>query len=404
MSTRMRRWVFFIAKIPLPMTIRDMCIESSPRFRIGLVGGGLMGTDLFNYFSDFDFPLVWVVRNEKQCGDFSRRHARKCERLVRSRAADTAWMQGRMDSVLFTSSTDALEGCDIIFEAITEELEAKRRLFDVIEKNAGDSTVFVSTTSSIRPSRLSMKMRRGKRFAAVHFFFPVKLRNIAEVVFPGESSGETRTSIRSFLAAIGRRYIELPESESFLLNRVLLDYQATAYRMHLEKNIPLHVLDAIVKSIIHPSGVFEFFDAVGIDVARAAVSSYAQCAPDPGYYAPLIEALGALAKAGRNGKRIGAGFYDYPLSPGMTTVPTDCDRYDDLALLLVAVFINSCFSAMEREVCDDTELVNAIRESMGSDRGPVELAEMRGRERLRKILNDEYAVTGSEAIRPSRKW
>ncbi len=386
------------------MTIRDMCSESSPRFRIGLVGGGHMGTDLFNFFSDFDFPLVWVVRNEKQCGELSRRHARKCERLVRSRAADAAWMRGRMDSVLFSASIDALEGCDIIFETITEEVEAKRRLFGVIETIAGDSAVLVSTTSSILPSLLSMKMRRRERFAAVHFFYPVKLRNIAEIVFPGESSEETRNSIRSFLAAIGRRHIELPESESFLLNRVLLDYQATAYRVHLEKKIPFHVLDEIVKSEIHPSGVFEFFDAVGIDVARAAVSSYAECSSDPGYYAPLVGALEALAEAGRKGKKSGAGFYDYPVSPTTTSLSIDGDRYDDLSLLLLAVFINSCFSAMEREVCIDSEFVNAIRESMGIDRGPIELAEMRGRERLHKVLNDEYGVTGSNAVRPSVKW
>ncbi len=386
------------------MTIRDMSNEISPRFRIGLVGGGLMGTDLFNLFSDFDFPLVWVVRNEKQCGEFSRRHARRCERLVGNRAADAAWMRGRVDSVLFSSSTDALEGCDIIFEAITEEVDAKRHLFNVIEQCAGDSTVLVSTTSSIRPSLLSQGLRRGERFAAIHFFYPVKMRNIAEIVFPEGSSEVTRNSIRSFLDAIGSRHIELPESESFLLNRVLLDYQATAYRVHLEKNIPLNVLDGIVKSVLHPSGVFEFFDAVGIDVARAAVSSYAECSSDPWYYAPLIGALGALVDGGRKGRKSGAGFYDYPLRTGMTTGLDDGDRYDDLSLLLVAVFINSCFSAMEREFCADGDLDSAIRESMGIDMGPMELAEIWGRQLLRKVLDDEYRMNGSNVLRPSAKW
>jgi 3-hydroxyacyl-CoA dehydrogenase len=314
------------------------------------------------------------------------------------------WIRKKTDSVMIASSADALEACDIIFEAISEDLEAKRALFDVLENVVDNEAILVTTTSSIRLSLMAMKMRRPDRFAAVHFFYPVKLKNIAEIVFPRETSAETRERIVSFLAAVERRYLELPEEEAFLLNRVLLDYQAAAYRIHGERNIPFYILDDIVKSAIHPSGVFEFYDAVGIDVAHAALCSYAEHSPDPGYCAPLITALSALMSDGKKGKKNGAGFYNYSPVNGMPSCRNDDVGRDDLGLLLLAIFINSSLRAMEKVICPDSELDSAIRESMGVDRGPLDLAETQGRARLSDLLNAEYLRTGSSAIRPSVKW
>lgn len=381
--------------------MRVMSTQKSAPARIGIVGGGFMGADLFNFFSESDLPTVWVVRNEEKCRELSVKYARKCERLVRSRALSEACMRSRIDSVKIASAAGALEDCDIVLEAITEEVDAKRDLFNVIEKVVRDSTLLVTTTSSIRPSMLSEGLSRGERFAAVHFFYPVKLKNIAEVVLPDSSSMRTRDMIRSLFSAVGRRFIELPDHEAFLLNRVLLDYQAAAYRIHLEMTIPLYRIDEMVKHAIHPAGVFEFFDGVGIDVARASVSAYTECVSDPGFYAPLLGALARLAQSGRKGKKSGAGFHDYPLKTPESPTRTDDN---DISLLLLAIFINSCFRAMELGVCPDRELDNAIRESMGIDNGPLALSEMMGRVRLRAMLNDEYRRTGHIAMRPSEKW
>ena len=380
--------------------MRYMDMKHLTSFRVGIVGGGLMGSDLFGFLSDLNMPLAWVIRNDAQCGKAAERHARKLDRLVKNGAVDGSWRDMKRETVRIGSRLDLLLGCDFVIEAITEDAGMKTMLYEEMEQVLGEAAVISSATSSIRPSRLARGLRVATRFAATHFFYPVSLKNIVEVVFHPGASGRTREIVHACMASLGMRHIVLPEEEAFLLNRVLLDYQTEACRLRREKGLSLAARDRAVKRRIHPAGVFEFFDGVGLDTALAAVRSYAG---DDDYHAPLIEALTQTVEEGMLGKKSGAGFYTYPREIGEDFFEHDDTGYNELAGYLESVFLNSCFRAMERGICPDDELDRAIGESTGAGTGPLALADEIGRDRVRDILAGEYKRSGLAVFRPSLK-
>ncbi len=370
-------------------------------YRIGVIGGGLMGADIFHFLSDLNFPLVWAVRREEAREALEKRFARKIDRIVRSGAIEEQERRSLMERILITTTLDDLSGCTIVIEAITEDVEMKRRLFMELEDVLPDTAVIATNTSSIRPSTLASVLRKRDRFAGLHFFYPVHYRNITELILTDETGEHAREALVAFLALIGRRHIEMHEREGFMLNRVLLDLQAAAYRIHHDEGIPLGTIDAIVKRDIIPAGVFSFFDGVGIDVAFAAIQNYVAGTKDAVFYEPLLCALHERAMKGRMGRKSGAGFYSYPVreSGADECIGEGEERF--ISLRLISLYLNSAFRAMEKGICPDSDIDYAIREYMDVDRGPIAMADEMGRERIRSVLNEGHRRTGFDAFIPS---
>ncbi|HZX61981.1 MAG TPA: 3-hydroxyacyl-CoA dehydrogenase family protein, partial [Bacteroidales bacterium] len=202
-----------------------------------------------------------------------------------------------------------LASCELIVEAISEELEAKQQLFRMLDKIAPPGCIFTSNSSSINPSALIPSENRKDKFAGLHFFYPIALKDIVEVILTPETSQETLQQITSFLKSIRRRFLLLEEKDSFILNRIFLDFQNEAFLLVNEKKASLQQIDRIVRERFFPTGVFDFFDSVGLDVMLASVRNYSQDDPAAERYHPLIGQLQELVAAGRLGTKTKGGFY-----------------------------------------------------------------------------------------------
>ncbi len=367
---------------------------------IGVIGSGRMGTDIAYFLHDLNFDLVWICINEEEKSRLVQFHDKKMRRLIRYGLRCTDEIDQNKNTLMISCSLRDLYSCDIIIEAINEDVSAKERLFMELNTVIRNTAIVVTNTSSIRPSRLIEDISLKRRFAGLHFFYPAKLKKSVELILTEYTNDHTIAVLRDFIGAMGKVPLEMPEEEGFVLNRIFLDFQALAVRLYRDGTADLKAIDHIIKKSIFPHGVFEFFDNVGIDVMYQSVINYTGPMENRDFYEPFIDFLEGLLARNRLGRKCGSGCYDYPVDGEPGEFP-DEQIQDELTALLRALYVNSVFKMVEKNICSVDDLECAVKEYMDLDHGPVELARTIGHGAVRDILTRHYYKTGFEAYRPS---
>jgi len=281
---------------------------------IGIIGEGKMGTNLLYYLLDMDFSLTWICSPEADVEKLRRNLSKRLGRSLEAGIIDEDRFKSILRHIQISNALEDVASCELIIEAITENLKAKQELFRLLDMIAHPGCIFTSNSSSIKPSLLVPSENRKEKFAGLHFFYPIALKDIAEVILTQETSKETLEQITSFMGSIRRRFILLEEKDSFILNRIFLYFQNEAFLLVKEKKASLQQIDRIVRERFFPTGVFDFFDSVGLDIMLASVQNYSKDDPAEERFHPLIAQLQELVSKGRLGAKTKGGFYGEGIS------------------------------------------------------------------------------------------
>jgi 3-hydroxybutyryl-CoA dehydrogenase len=196
-----------------------------------------------------------------------------------------------------------LTGCGVIVEAITEDLEAKRSLYDRLGALLPAEAVLATTTSSLSVTELAAASGRADRFGALHVFHPVERMKLVELSFPPAASDSTKAALHELCERLGKTAVEVPDSAGFVVNKLLFPYLFDAVRLLERNGIDPESIDTCMKlGAGHPMGPLALLDFVGLDVAAAIGESIGADVP---------RRVHELIAAGRLGRKAGAGFYDY---------------------------------------------------------------------------------------------
>ena len=295
---------------------------STPQI-IGIIGEGKMGTNLFYYLLNSGFTLKWLVSPQADCERISSGFQKKLRRLHDNGIIDDISFS---EKSRFSISNDpaSLADCDLVIEAIPEDEEAKGSLFRNLDRFINPRCIFASNSSSIPPSQLIPSEGRKDKTVGLHFFYPISVKNIAELVITRDTSPETLQSCKEFLQKAGRFFLVQAEQSGFILNRIYLEFQLEAWKMVEEGIITIPEADQLVREHLFPAGVFDFFDSVGIDVILPSVKNYIRNYPDPGRFNTLLKRMESLVSRGELGVKTGKGFYTYPLpaeAPHLSSPP-----------------------------------------------------------------------------------
>jgi 3-hydroxyacyl-CoA dehydrogenase/radical SAM superfamily enzyme YgiQ (UPF0313 family) len=336
--------------------------------KIGIIGEGKMGSAIFNYLLDFNFDLVWICSSDADTDKIIRQFGKRIKRSMEAGIIDRQRLDVLMQTPI-TKNVVELNDCDLIIEAIPEILDLKRNLFNQLDTIVKADSIFTSNSSSINPSALAPPGGRKVHFAGLHFFYPVPFKNIVEFTITPETSNQTITAVEEFLHAIGRRSITLDEKNSFILNKIFLDFQNEAYRIVLAGNCTHAQIDQLVKKHFFHFGVFDFCDSVGIDTMLASIQNYTRDYPHKDYYGSFITALNDLALAGKFGVKSQEGFYTYPNEGVTDEFPAGSDG-------IVEHLRQTWLSASKRYTAQShlpIEDMNwAIKEYFSLEKGPFE--------------------------------
>jgi len=285
---------------------------SNEQLTIGIVGEGKMGTNLFYYLLDFGFSIVWVCSKDADKDKIIKSFNKKIRRSLDAGIIDEITHSNLLTTTRITTDLHQLNHCYLIIEAIPEDIDLKRQLFIELEAITSGNCIFASNSSSINPSDLSTSVSGKNRVIGLHFFYPVALKNIVEIIIPLNTSVEVIEKVKQFLSRVNRDHLLLPETCSFILNKIFLDFQNEAYLIVSEENMAFSQMDTLIKKYLFPAGVFDFCDGVGNDTMLASVRNYTRNYPDRTHYMQFTQELERLVKENKTGVKSGAGFYSYP--------------------------------------------------------------------------------------------
>jgi 3-hydroxyacyl-CoA dehydrogenase len=341
---------------------------------IGVIGEGKMGSSILLYLNGFDFKLSWLCSSEQQKETAQKTYNKKTKILCQSGVITESEYNDKLKNTKITALAEDLAGCDLIIEAIYEDIHVKRTLFNTLHKVVNPECIFTSNSSSILPSQLNLPENRRDKLAGLHFFFPVALKNIVELITTSTTSQHTTESLLDFLKQINKKTLSQNETNAFILNRLLLDFQAGAFKIYQEGFMSFMEIDELVKMHLFPVGVFEFFDHVGIDVMLSSIKTYTQGIDHKEFYDPLIKKLEELVAENHLGIKSKHGFYDYTQPAEVPSYPNPCENPEILKRSVTDrlwnYYIKSVDSVIQKGLCTREDLAYAVKDYLGIDSDP----------------------------------
>ena len=209
-----------------------------------------------------------------------------------------------------TTKFDDLAGCDLIIEAIIENVGEKAAAYARLDATVGGRTIFCSNTSSLCITELAAKTNRPDRFAGLHFFNPVPLMKLVEVIRALTTSDETYQTVFGFAQSLGKEPITAPDKPGFIVNRLLVPYLLDAIRSYEHGLGTIEDIDKGMKlGTGYPMGPFTLLDFVGLDTTYYIANIMFDEYREPAYAPPPL--LKRMVLAGRLGRKSGHGFYKY---------------------------------------------------------------------------------------------
>jgi len=284
--------------------------------KVGVVGCGLMGSGIAQVCAQAGFTTV--VREvssdlvDKGLKSIEKNLARLVEKGTLTEPAKGE-VRGRLKG---TTSLEDLKDCDLIVEAIIEQLPVKRELFGALDKLCPPQTIFASNTSSLTITEIAAATKRPGRFVGLHFFNPVPVMKLVEVVKTISTDPAVYDEMVAFGVQLGKTPVRASDSGGFIVNRLLVPYLLDAIRA-LEEGVGSVVdIDNSMKlGCGYPMGPFTLLDFVGLDTTYYISQIMFDEFKEKRFAAPPL--LKRMVLAGWNGKKSGRGFYDYadPANP-----------------------------------------------------------------------------------------
>lgn len=210
-----------------------------------------------------------------------------------------------------TSPTDAVKDCDLVIEAIVENLETKHKLFKSLDKVAPPKVLFASNTSSLSIGEIASVTDRKDRFGGLHFFNPVPVMKLLEVIRIPETSDETYQAFMEWGKSIGKSCITCKDTPGFVVNRLLVPYIGEAIRMMERGDASARDIDIAMKlGAGYPMGPIELADYVGHDTTNNILKGWQKKFPDNPLFKPC-NSMTKLVEEGKLGVKSGEGYYKY---------------------------------------------------------------------------------------------
>ncbi len=278
--------------------------------KVGVVGCGLMGGGIAEVAAKSGFDVVVREVNEELLTKGEARIRKSMDRAVEKEKLTQEDRDAAMARLSFTTEVPDLAGCDIVIEAIVEELEAKNALFGELDALCGESTIFASNTSSLTITDMAAATSRADRFVGMHFFNPVPVMKLVEVVRTIATSEQTFDRAFAFAKALGKAPVAAKDNSGFIVNLLLVPYMLDAIRQ-LERGVAgVEDIDkAMMLACGYPMGPFVLCDFVGLDtLCKIGEIMYDEYREERYAPPPLLKRVVAM---GRFGRKTGMGFYDW---------------------------------------------------------------------------------------------
>jgi len=278
--------------------------------RVGVVGCGLMGSGIAQTCVQAGYETIVSEMNQQLLDKGMARIHSAWDGMVSKGKLSPGQVEEYRNRLHGTLDLADFAECDIVSEAIIENMEEKLRLFPALDRIVKPDGLLLTNTSSLNVTQMGAVTRRPEKVCGLHFFNPVPVMKLAEIVKTISSAEETIETVKQFALSLGKTPVLAKDTAGFIVNILLIPYLTAAIRM-LENGVASRDdIDTAMKlGCGYPMGPFTLLDYVGLDTTLWAAEAIYEEYKDPFYAPPPL--LRRMVQSGMYGKKSGKGFYDY---------------------------------------------------------------------------------------------
>jgi enoyl-CoA hydratase/3-hydroxyacyl-CoA dehydrogenase len=359
---------------------------------VTVVGAGSMGHGIAQVFATAGYEVTLVDIEEEVLSEALENIEESVVRL----GEDPAAVLERIATT--TDRAEGLAGADVMVEAVPEEIDLKEDVFATADELTPEHAVLATNTSTLPITEIAAATDRPERVVGIHFSNPVPLIDLVEVIRGEETSKAVFEFTEALSEAVGKTPVLVEKDvPGFLLNRINYAFWSEALRGLDSEGYEPETIDAAVQRLGFPMGPFEVLDFAGVDVFYLVC----QAMQDRGVPVEISEMHERLVEAERYGMKTGAGFYEYPDAGTYTRVDIPSERrYEYDPYPMIASAVNEAAWLLDNDVTTRADIDRAMCVGMSWPRGPLEIADEHGIDRIVERLERLHGETGRELYEP----
>jgi 3-hydroxybutyryl-CoA dehydrogenase len=278
--------------------------------KVGVLGFGQMGTGIVQVFAQSGYQVVAAGTSQKRLDKALKSLDKRLAGRVEKGKLDQAEKDGIMARITTSIKMEDLRDCDLIEEAIPEDLELKKRVFSELDQICPARTIFGTNTSCLSVTDMAAATKRGEKLLGMHFHNPAPVMRLLELVRTIMTTEETIQTVTKFGETLGKTVVVASDVGGFIVTRLFTPFLLGAVHMLEEGIATREEIDTSMKlAVNHPMGPLEVIDFIGLDTELAIDEMLYEETKDPKYAPPLL--LRKMVAAGWLGRKTGKGFYEY---------------------------------------------------------------------------------------------
>jgi len=381
-----------------PLTINNQPLTN---FKIGVLGAGSMGSGIVQIAATQKHQTVLVDLNEDALNKAAANLKNILARMVEKEKIDQATADVILGRITFSKNIADFKECDLVIEAIIENLEVKKKVFAEMESVVSPSCILASNTSSLSIASIAAACKKAERVIGIHFFNPAPLMPLVEIIPAVQTSEETKNTSRALIDSWGKVTVLAKDTPGFIVNRVARPFYGEALKIYEEGVADFATIDWAMTEIGgFKMGPFTLMDYIGNDINYTVTESvFAAFYYDPRYKPSFTQKR--HAEAGWLGRKTGRGYYNYAEGVEQPQPKKDEKLGKEICDRILVMLMNEAIDALFLNIASREDIDLAMTKGVNYPKGLLAWAEEMGLANVLAKLEHLFTEYGEDRYRPS---
>jgi len=371
------------------------------KIKIGILGAGTMGAGIAHVLARAGHEIVLVDKNEQAIEKAKITHIKLADKLLQKQTISLQEKENISKKYQYSNKLDDFSNCELIIEAIVENLTIKRQVFKEIETIVSDKCIIASNTSSLSITSIASTLHIPDRVIGIHFFNPAYIMTLVEIIPALQSDLQTISFVRKLVESWGKHGVVCKDTPGFLVNRIARPFYGEALRIYEERIADFATIDWAMTEIAgFKMGPFTLMDYIGNDVNYAVTESVFEAFYfDPKYKPSLTQKR--YVEATFLGRKTNRGYYNYEENAVKINPTTDMHLGQQIVDRILAMLFNEAIDAFYLQIASQEDIETAMTKGVNYPQGLIAWAEKRTLKHTHKVLTNLYQDYREDRYRPS---
>jgi len=352
---------------------------------IGVIGSGAMGSGIAQVAATAGHKVFIYDNNEAALKKAGLALETSLAKLIEKQKLNAEAAKSIVANTVFVNSLDQLASCNLVIEAVIENLEVKKSIFSQLEKVLSPEALLASNTSSLSITSIASACKNPERVLGIHFFNPATLMQLVEIIPGVATKTEHITQVKEMITTWGKTTVVAKDTPGFIVNRVARPFYSEALRIYEEGIADMATIDAAMKEQGFKMGPFELMDLIGHDVNYVVTETvWTQFYYDPKFKPALSQKR--LLEAGFLGRKSGRGFYDYSANASNPEAKNEPALKQNVFQRILAMLINEAADTLYLQIASKEDIDLAMTKGVNYPKGLLKWADEWGIEKVYKEL------------------